>query len=410
MMDYNRLLDFTVDFGYELAMSGAEIFRVEESITRMFAAYGIEAEVFAIPNNLTVSIIRPDGKPFTRMRRIGYHDNDLDSVTLYNDLSRRICRETPDADTAMQWLEKTRRRCHRYSLPTSLLGYWLTSAAFCMFFGGSVLDALAAGLSGACVGLISHFLTRLKTNPFFSTLLAAIPLAFIPYTLNALGVCPNPDAAIIGAVMVLIPGLLFTTAMRDIIYGDTNSGINRLVQVMLIAVAIAAGTAVAWNIADRLWGPPVSAPDTQYMFLIECVVCFMGGMGFSVLYNIHGKGMLFCSLGCIVTWSVYQLSVLLGTSEMMAYLFAAIGSAGYSEIMARVRKCPAIGYLIISILILTPGSSLYYTIYKMVLGDTAGAGRFGTATVTIAGLMAAGILLVSTTVRMFTEWHAKRHK
>ena len=56
-MDYNVFLDLATDLGYELALSGAETFRVEESVSRVLATYGVEAEVFAIPNFLIVSIL-----------------------------------------------------------------------------------------------------------------------------------------------------------------------------------------------------------------------------------------------------------------------------------------------------------------------------------------------------------------
>ena len=54
--------------------------------------------------------------------------------------------------------------------------------------------------------------------------------------------------AIIGALMFLVSRLLITNSKRDIIYGDTNSGVNRIVQVLLSALAIAMGTAAAWRI------------------------------------------------------------------------------------------------------------------------------------------------------------------
>ena len=95
-MDYNTLLDLSTDLGYELAMSGAETFRVEESINRIMAAYNVESEVFAIPNCLTVSIETADGQLLTRMRRIGQHGNDLDSVERFNGLSRAICNRKPE--------------------------------------------------------------------------------------------------------------------------------------------------------------------------------------------------------------------------------------------------------------------------------------------------------------------------
>lgn len=400
-MDYNKLLDFTVDLGYELSMSGAETYRVEDSITRIFAAYGIQAEVFAIPNNLIVSIIRPDGKPTTRMRRIGFHGNDLDSVELFSDLSRRICREKPDADTAMELLEQACRSKRSHSLPVSLFGYFLAAAGFAIFFGGGYLDALSAGISGIVVCLISRLLDKYRTNTFFSTLLTSIPLAFIPYFFGYIGLSSRPDAAIIGAVMVLIPGLLFTNGIRDIIFGDTNSGVNRIIQVLMIAVAIACGTAVALGLSTALWGIPQSAPFIDHSFAIEVLACIMGCVGFSIVFNIHGPGITLCVLGGILCWSIHCLVTYLGFGELTAVFIATAISAIYAEVMARIRKCPAIGYLIIGLIILIPGSSLYYTIYNLIMGNASGFAAYGTKTVQVAGLMAAGILLVSTLVHLW---------
>ena len=95
-MDHDTLLDLASELGYRLAMSGAETYRIEESIQRVLAAYGISSEVFAIPNCITISLCTPDGKSATRIRRIGFHGNDLDSVEKYNSLSRRICSQKPD--------------------------------------------------------------------------------------------------------------------------------------------------------------------------------------------------------------------------------------------------------------------------------------------------------------------------
>ena len=52
--------------------------------------------------------------------------------------------------------------------------------------------------------------------------------------------------------------------MRDLIYGDTNSGINRIVQVFLTAFAIALGTAAAWHVTAGVYGQTVSAVSGSY--------------------------------------------------------------------------------------------------------------------------------------------------
>ena len=113
-MEYSKLLDLATDLGYELAMSGAETFRVEDSISRVLAAYGIEAEVFVIPNYLIVSIVTADGTPMTRMRRIGIHDNDLDAVEKFNGLSRAICNRRPEPDQGFEWLSLAKSKIEKY--------------------------------------------------------------------------------------------------------------------------------------------------------------------------------------------------------------------------------------------------------------------------------------------------------
>lgn len=407
-MDYYKLLDFATDLGYELSKCGAETYRVEESVTRILTAYEVESEVFAIPNCLIVSITSPEGHPLTYMRRIGFHGNDLDGVTLFTSLSRRICAEKPDPEEAMQLLEETRRSRNQHHWAIVLLGYMLASSAFSVFFGGNLMDGLAGGIAGLVVGLLQLFMDRLKTNTFFQTLLSAIPLALIPYGMGAAGIITNPDAAVIGTVMVLIPGLLFTNAMRDIIFGDTNSGVNRIMQVLLIAIAIACGTGVAWSMADRFWGAPVSVAMINHSLFIQCLACLFGAVGFCFLFNIHRLGILFCTIGGILTWVVHCVAMMLGAEEMAAVLIASIFAATYAEIMARRRKCPAIGYLIIGLISLIPGSSLYYTINFAIQGQMSQFADRGMRTIAIAGLMAAGILLVSTSVRMSNEW--KKHK
>ena len=112
-MDYDSLLDLVTDLGYELAMSGAETFRVEESITRILAAYGVRAEVFAIPNCLIVSLKTSDGRSMTRMRRIGFHGNDLDAVERLNNLSRTLCSRAPDPRDGQVWLHAVKHSLER---------------------------------------------------------------------------------------------------------------------------------------------------------------------------------------------------------------------------------------------------------------------------------------------------------
>jgi uncharacterized membrane protein YjjP (DUF1212 family) len=409
-MNYNLLLDLATDLGYELAMSGAETYRVEESISRVLASYDLDSEVFAIPNNLTVSIICGDGHPMTRMRRIGYHGNDIYGVERFSALSRRICNEKPDVETAMEWLVETRNSKKEHTFPIHMLGNFLGAGGFAIFYGGSLLDGLCAGFCGLLVGLINRTMDKLQANQFFRTILAAFPMAIVAYAMAAVGVADNADAVVIGALMILVPGLLFTNAMRDIIFGDTNSGTIRIVQVLLIAVAIACGTGAAWNVAATLFGEPASVPTITYSFLEECLPCIIGCVGFAIIFNIHGPGMSLCALGGLLTWSVYRLTMYLGGTDITAFFWSCTFAAVYAEIMARIRKYPAIGYLLVSIFPLIPGAGVYYTMNYAIRGDMDMFAQKGMHTISVAGVMAVAILLVSTTVRLRTDWKLKHQK
>ena len=209
-MDYNTILELAVELGYGLAICGAETFRVEESITRVLQIYGITPEVFAIPNNLLVSIETEDHKPMTRMRRIGYHGNDLDSVERFSNLSRRICEVRPDPKTALEWLHQVNASRKQYRLGMRLLGSLIGAAGYAVFFGGSIMDFLAACLCGILVGFVSYFFDKKKVNFFFSTMVCSFLMAVLAYVLHNAGIADNADHVIIGTLMILLPGLVFT--------------------------------------------------------------------------------------------------------------------------------------------------------------------------------------------------------
>lgn len=406
-MEYSKLLDLATDLGYELAMSGAETFRVEESITRILRTYDIEAEVFAIPNCLHISIEPVIGRPLTRMRRIGGHGNDLDAVEKLSGLSRRICQERPAPEIATQWLKDTLGQKKTYSFPMYMLGNLMGSAGFCFLFGGSCIDAICSGLCGLLVGVITYFMDKWGSNQLFRTIFSAFPMALLAYALGRLGIAGNVDAVTIGALMLLVPGLLFTNAMRDIIFGDTNSGVNRIVQVLLIAVGIALGTAAAWNTAAALWGAPSEGVPITYSLPQLCLPIFIACIGFGLLFNIHGFGMTLCALGGVLSWTIYLLAMELGGNDIAAYFWASLAAAAYAEIMARVRKYPAISYLVVSIFPLIPGAGVYYTMNHAIQGRMDAFASQGMHTAAIAGVIAVGILVVSTIFRMQAQWKQK---
>jgi len=246
-MDHNGLLNLSAELGCQLMASGAEISRVEDSLQRLMQAYGIaDAQVFAIPNCLMVCLSQPTGQPITRICRIPAHGIDLDRLELCNDLCRRLCRQTPSPEQALEQVHLISAQRPTYTDRFIILGHFLVGAFFTAFFGGGLLDSLCGGLCGVSIALSTRLLRHIAgSSTFFHTLLSAAVSSLLAQLLVRFGAAGNADAITIGALMLLVPGFSLTTAMREVMAGDMVSGVTRLTESLLTATAIALGTGAA---------------------------------------------------------------------------------------------------------------------------------------------------------------------
>ena len=233
-MDADKLLNLVVSLGCRLAESGAEIYRVEESVYRLLRAYGgADAQVFAIPSCLIVSLMAEDGRPLTRMRRIGAHGTDIELLEACNALSRKLCQTVPPLEEAQRMVDRLPDTCRRHRPGVVLLGYAAAPACFCPLFGGGLWDAISAFFCGLAVGVCLLFGNRwLGSNGFLRTL-----------------VCSGVASLL---SLLLVPGVALTNAMRELVAGDTYSGLSRTAEAILIAMGIALGSAVGLGIGRIL--------------------------------------------------------------------------------------------------------------------------------------------------------------
>ena len=253
--DYSELLAMVSEMGFRLMLSGAEIYRVEESVSRLLQAYGAErGEVFAIPNCIIVSLTSPEGRPLTQIRRMPAHGTDIYILEKYNGLCRRLCRETPPFEQALDSMRRIERTHKVYSLPVQLLAHFLGCGMFSLFYGGTWRDGICGGLCGVVIGLCSALMARFGANLFFKTIAGGAASALAAALLTAIGLGEHRDLIIIGALMALVPGIAITNAMRDIMAGDMVAGISKGAEALLIGAAIALGTALALGLAGLFMG------------------------------------------------------------------------------------------------------------------------------------------------------------
>ena len=146
--------------------------------------------------------------------------------------------------------------------------------------------------------------------------------------------------------------------------------------------------------------------DIWSQYVLPCLCAFAGCIGFTLVFNIHGPGKLIAGCGGALGWLVY----LLAGKTILAGFFAAMAISLFSEVMARIRRCPVTGYQLVALLPLVPGGGIYYAMEHAINGETDLFLDVLFHTLGLAGSLAVGVLLVSSTVRLINSYVYRRRK
>ncbi len=243
--DCAYIMSLALDVGEEMLISGGEINRVENTISRILETYNCtKVNVFALPGFMSVSLLSPDGEVQTQSRRIYTFNNNLSHIEDLNELSRYVCANKPTVKEFYERLDSIRLLEYKNDNWVNYFAHFLGSASFTVFFGGSFLDALVAGGIGLVIAFMKMFSRVQKMNRVVYTLLISVISGAIAVPLCYFGIGQHLAAIIIGDIMLLIPGALLTLSLRDMLCGDIIAGLFRLIESLLVGGAIGAGYAI----------------------------------------------------------------------------------------------------------------------------------------------------------------------
>ncbi len=241
--------------GEIMLMSGSEIYRVEDTVTRICKAYGIPyAEVFVTTTGMFLSLDSGgDSKPYTIIKRIRGVSIDLERISLINDFSRILTDNPIPVNEAMASLEHIVAK-EKYTFTLQVLGGALVASFFTLMLGTGFREFLCSMAIGALVYAFGHLLDHLRFHLFIRNFIACALIALLALVFKAAGAAAGADAMIIGSLMIFLPGLAFTNAMRDSLAGDLLAGSARAMEAALTAISIASGVGVVLFVWVALGG------------------------------------------------------------------------------------------------------------------------------------------------------------
>lgn len=240
------VMECALDMGETMLRCGAEILRVEDTVTRICTTYGGGiVDVFTILSLIILSWKTDEGKNYTLTRRINPHPTDLNKLEDLNALSRYICEKKPPCSEIDQKIRAIMVPEEKRIYKSKITGYVLLASAFAIFFGGSLRDGLAAGIVAVLMYFWDYFFSSHNRNRVVYSFVVSVVAGVLCCLSTVTGIGQNVDKVMIGSIMLLIPGINLMNSLRDMMCGDIITGILRLAEALMIAVAIAAGFGAA---------------------------------------------------------------------------------------------------------------------------------------------------------------------
>ncbi len=234
-----------IEMGEHIIRCGGEIHRAEDTVIRICRAYGaVTVDVNAILSMIvmTADFGEESINSFRKVSEVG--SNNLGQLSRLNDLSRRICRERPTKEKFLSCIEKINQKTE-IGILRYLIGSVLIAAGFAFYFGASPLDSLFALLIALPMCGLHKYLGHTKTNAIIAKFIVCFVGGVGAMLVGKTSLACNVNVIMIADIMNVVPGMALTNSFRDLFGGDIMSGLFRLCTVLLDAVAIACGYAVA---------------------------------------------------------------------------------------------------------------------------------------------------------------------
>ncbi len=387
-----QVLPCLLDIGEAMIIAGGDVGLVEKLLRRVGYAYGAaKMNVLVITASIIITMTMPDGLEHTQTRRV-----EAAVETDFHKLEKlfRLCRTCTRVPLAPRILKErfAAIKAEPSSRAALYAGGVLGAASFAIFFGGSWVDAAMSALFAVFVCFLMERLRPLIANTIVFNFIASLVSGVLIAVASRLVLAMSPGMVTIGVIMLLIPGIPMTNAIRDMINGDTISGIMRFVESLLWATSLALGFMVA------MWLFGISQPSviSNASPTVQIVSALPATLGFALFFNVRRQLLAPATLGGVLTEGLYLLLYLSGSWDgaFIPMLIAAGFAAVYAEVLSHYLTMPTSVFFIIAVIPLVPGRGLYYTMQSAVQQNWEACAQFGGNTVEFALGIAIGIIIV----------------
>lgn len=375
-----------------ISEAGAPAHRLESYMQVIADKFELEASFFAMPTAVLASIGEDEYSQRSYMVKTNPNDINLNTMHTINSIINQLENDEVDLDVALKAIKDITTQPAEYPNWLFALCFGLVGSGFTTLFSGSWYDVFVAGLLGLVTGIITIYSAPYKYLSQLLAPMAAMVVGLLAVTISHHWQTIDHFLVSLAGLIILVPGLGITVAMRELSTGHLVSGSSRMAGAVTTLFLLSFGLALGYLIAQSIFGETAvnqlpGVPEWfTYLALVVTALCF------SVLFKsrIADTFWIFLSIGL-----AYSGSSLIGLwiDQPFKSLVAVMLISVAGNIYSRISSNPASVMHIPGIILLVPGSIGFNSLSAMYTNDTMTGVQAAFNAVLIAVAISVGLLV-----------------
>ncbi len=382
---------FVLGIGRALHALGSPSYRIEDAMDACCRALGLEGSFFSTPTAIFASLGERGGPQATTLLRVQPGDIDLGRLAELYAVRDAVLRRELSPAQGLARIDAVLGSRSRHGRVADALAHGLGAAGAGVLFGGGPLEVAFAAAAGLLVGALS-FASRLRPGlGDVQATIACAMVAFLVHMAAAKGVPVDPSVSTVAAIVVLLPGLSFTTALAELAMRHLASGSARLLGASAVLLTMAIGVGIGDRAASLLFGPapPVAASPLATPWLAAALLATWGA--YVILLRATRRQAGWVLLAVVLGFGCAKWASEAFGREVGAFV-AAVAVAAAANLFARLRRRPAAIVRTPGLLVLVPGS-LGFRGMTTALADSTASVPFLLQMALVGGAIVAGLLI-----------------
>lgn len=351
-----------------ISEAGAPAHRLESYMQILLEKFDLSGSFFAMPTAILASIGEIDNQR-TFMVKTNPGDINLGILQKINDVINKLENNQIDIDEALDSINQISKQESEFPIWLTILSFGLVSAGFTSLFAGSWHDVLSSALVGWVTGIITIFANRHKHLSQLVAPLVAMVIGFISISISYYFQNIDHFLVSLAGLIILVPGLGITVAMRELSTNHLVSGSSRMAGAVTTLFLLSFGLALGYLLAEAIYGEIavnklVATPDWfNYSALI------VTALAFTVLFKSRIKDTfwIFISITLAYTGStIFGIWIDQPFKSLVTVMLIAVTG----NIYARISNNPASLMHIPGIILLVPGSIGFHSLSAMYTNNT----------------------------------------